>query len=208
MSITIGQGYVDETPMSLAVMMATVANGGTVITPHVVKAVDEGSGWQPVEPPAPRSQFFFKPDVLGPVVSGLWKVVNGAGTASKARVEGHDVVGKTGTAQVISDEGKRKARAAGTTENLGDNSWFVFYAPRDNPQVAGVVFVEHGGHGGTTSAPIAKHVLETYFAKQEGRALPVWPKSIKANPTTPAATPSAASRTSATGTQPVSVKKR
>jgi penicillin-binding protein 2 len=95
------------------------------------------------------------------------------GTASRARVEGHDVVGKTGTAQVISDAGKARARAAGTTQNLSDNSWFVFYAPKDNPQVAGVVFVQHGGHGGVTSAPIARHALDTFFAKQEGRALPV-----------------------------------
>ena len=82
-------------------------------------------------------------------------------------------MGKTGTAQVISDAGKIKARAAGTTQNLGDNSWFVFYAPRDNPQVAGVVFVEHGGHGGMTSAPDREAALETFFAKQEGRALPI-----------------------------------
>ena len=51
----------------------------------------------------------------------------------------------------------------------------MFFAPRDNPQIAGVVFVEHGGHGGTTAAPIAQHVLETFFAKKEGRPLPVVP---------------------------------
>jgi penicillin-binding protein 2 len=174
MSITIGQGYVTQTPLSLAVMMATVANGGSVVTPHVVKAIDEGNGWVSVATPAPRGFFPFKPDVLGPVTDGLWMVVNRlGGTASRARVEGHDVVGKTGTAQVISDAGKARARAAGTTQNLSDNSWFVFYAPKDNPQVAGVVFVQHGGHGGVTSAPIARHALDTFFAKQEGRALPV-----------------------------------
>jgi penicillin-binding protein 2 len=188
MSITIGQGFVDQTPMSLAVMMATVANGGTVVTPHVVKAIDEGQGWQSVSAPEPRSFFPFRPEVLGPVTDGLWRVVNGQGTASRARVDGYDVVGKTGTAQVISDAGKARARAAGTTQNLGDNSWFVFYAPRDNPQVAGVVFVEHGGHGGITSAPIAKHVLETFFAKQEGRALPTWSAETKSTkPATPPA---------------------
>ena len=49
----------------------------------------------------------------------------------------------------------------------------MFFAPRDHPQISGVVFVEHGGHGGTTAAPIAKHVLETFFAKREGKPLPV-----------------------------------
>jgi penicillin-binding protein 2 len=182
-SVTIGQGYVDQTPMSLAVMMAAVANGGTVVTPHIVKAVDEGQGWQPMAAPAPRSVFPIRPDVLGPVVDGLWMVVNGdRGTGSKARIAGHDVVGKTGTAQVISDEGKRKAIAAGKGENLGDDSWFVFFAPKDNPQIAGAVFVEHGGHGGNTSAPIVRHVLDTYFAKQEGRALPTLPVAVKVAP--------------------------
>jgi penicillin-binding protein 2 len=81
------------------------------------------------------------------------------------------VTGKTGTAQVISLEG-RKAANGKTTKDLRDNGWFVFFAPRDNPQIAGAVFVEHGGHGGVTAAPIAKHVLETFFAKREGRPLP------------------------------------
>src|SRR4029453_15312176 len=66
-----------------------------------------------------------------------------------------------------------KAAKGKTDRDLRDNGWFVFFAPRDNPQIAGVVFVEHGGHGGVTAAPIAKHVLETFFAKQEGRPLPV-----------------------------------
>jgi penicillin-binding protein 2 len=179
-SVGIGQGAVSVTPMSLAVMMATVANGGTVVTPHVVKAIDEGQGWQPM--PAPRGVFPIRPDVLGPVTDGLWMVVNGAqGTGSKARIEGHDVVGKTGTAQVISKEGR--AAAAGKTDvDLRDNSWFVFFAPKDHPQIAGAVFVEHGGHGGTSSAPIVQHVLDTYFAKQEGRPLPTMPGVAKAAP--------------------------
>ena len=51
-SVSIGQGQVSVTPASLAVMMATVANGGTRVTPHLIKAVDEGNGWKPVPPPA------------------------------------------------------------------------------------------------------------------------------------------------------------
>ena len=98
-------------------------------------------------------------------------VVNGTGTGGLARIAGRDVSGKTGTAQVISLEGSKAAKGR-TDKDLRDNGWFVFFAPRDNPQVAGVVFVEHGGHGGVTAAPIAKHVLDTFFAKREGRPLP------------------------------------
>jgi cell division protein FtsI/penicillin-binding protein 2 len=80
------------------------------------------------------------------------------------------VAGKTGTAQSISNAGRA---AAGQTErDLRDHGWFVFFAPRDNPQVAGVVFAEHGEHG-STAAPIARHALETLFAKREGRPLPL-----------------------------------
>jgi penicillin-binding protein 2 len=98
-------------------------------------------------------------------------VVNAAGTGGKARIPGKDVSGKTGTAQVISLQGGKAAKGK-TDKDLRDNGWFVFFAPRDNPQISGVVFVEHGGHGGTTAAPIAKHILETFFAKQEGKPLP------------------------------------
>jgi penicillin-binding protein 2 len=57
--------------------------------------------------------------------------------------------------------------------DLRDHGWYVFFAPRDNPQIAGVIFAEHAEHG-YLGAPIAKHVLETYFAKQEGKPLPVF----------------------------------
>ena len=55
-SVAIGQGQVNITPLSLAVMMMTLANGGTRFTPHVLKAVDEGKGWKPVPSPPPLSQ--------------------------------------------------------------------------------------------------------------------------------------------------------
>jgi penicillin-binding protein 2 len=83
---------------------------------------------------------------------------------------GRDVSGKTGTAQVISNAGRLAANAR-TTKDLRDNGWFVFFAPRDNPQIAGVVFLEHGIHAGN-AASVARHVIDTFFAKQDGRSLP------------------------------------
>jgi penicillin-binding protein 2 len=168
-SVSIGQGQVSVTPISLAVMMSTVANGGTRWTPHLLKAVDDGKGWTPVPPPPPQSQVELKPETISVLKDGLWLVVNGAGTGGRARIPGKDVVGKTGTAQVISIQGKQ---AAGKTDlDLRDHGWFAFFAPRDNPEIAGVVFVEHGEHG-ASAAPIAKYVLETYFAKKDGQPLP------------------------------------
>jgi penicillin-binding protein 2 len=165
-SVGIGQGQVSVTPIALATMISAVANGGTVVTPHFVRAADNGHGWQAVPPPAPKSVFPFRPEVLAPVRDGLWMAVNAAGTATSARIAGYDVVGKTGTAQVVSLQNKRD------TFEHRDHSWFVFYAPKDHPQIAGVIFVEHGGWGATAATPIARHVLETFFAKQEGKPLP------------------------------------
>jgi penicillin-binding protein 2 len=173
-SVSIGQGAVSLTPVSMAVYISTLANGGTRVTPHLLRAVEESGVWKPVPPPAPKSEVTLKPETIQAIRDGLWLVVNGAGTGRRAQIVGYDVSGKTGTAQVISLEGAKSAK--GTTEkDLRDNGWFVFFAPRDNPQIAGVVFVEHGGHGGVTAAPIAKHVMETFFAKNEGRPLPPAP---------------------------------
>ena len=171
-SVAIGQGQLSVTPMSMAVMMATVANGGQRMVPRLVKATDEGNGWQPVPaPPSPFAPFTMKPETISAVRDGLWLAVNGAGTAGRGRIPGRDVAGKTGTAQVISNQGKERARG-NTDRNLNDHGWFVFMAPKDNPEVAGAIFVEHAEHG-YFGATVAKHVLETYFAQRDGLPLPV-----------------------------------
>jgi penicillin-binding protein 2 len=169
-SVSIGQGQVSVTPVSLAVYTATLANGGTRVTPHLVKAIDDGTGLKPVPPPPPQSKIEMTPEMLSAVRDGMWMVVNGgAGTARRAKIEGKDVCGKTGTAQVISLAGRMAAR--NSTRNLRDHGWFTFFAPRDNPEIAGVVFLEHGIHS-ANAASVAKHIMETYFAKKEGRPLP------------------------------------
>ena len=168
-SVSIGQGQVTVTPASMAVMISTVANGGTRVTPHVIRAVDEGGGWKMATPPVVAERVAFKPTTLAALHEGLWRVVNASGTGTRARIPGRDVAGKTGTAQVISNQGRQAARGSG--RDLRDHGWFVFFAPRDNPQIAGVIFGEHNEHG-YLGAPIAKHVVETYFAKKEGLPLP------------------------------------
>jgi penicillin-binding protein 2 len=176
-SVSIGQGSVSLTPVSMAVYAATLANGGTRITPHLLKAVDDGGGWKPVPPPPPKSRSPIDPDKLQAIRDGLFMVVNGAGTGHNAILKGYDVSGKTGTAQVISNQGKE--RAGKTEKDLRDNGWFVFFAPRDKPEIAGVVFLEHGVHG-SNAALIAHHLMDTFFAKKEGRPLPPKPE-FKAN---------------------------
>jgi penicillin-binding protein 2 len=199
-SVAIGQGAVAVTPIGLATMIATVANGGRLVTPHLARAFDngDGRGWQPVARPAPRSNLAIDPVNLQAVRDGLWMVVNATGTGRSAQIAGRDVVGKTGTAQANVSL-RNRALAASRGVDVRDHRWFVFFAPRDNPQVAGVIFAEHGGTTGSAT-PIAKHVLETFFAKRDGLPLPVLPgqggapgaqqaTSPGTTPATPAATP-------------------
>lgn len=180
-SVAIGQGQVSVTPMSMAVMMASVARGQRV-TPRLVKATSTGGEWEPVPAPTTTAPVTLKPDTVSAVHDGLWMAVNGAGTAVRAKIAGRDVAGKTGTAQVISLQGRQRAR--GTGKDYRDHGWFVFMVPKDNPELAGVIFAEHAEHG-YLAAPIARHIIETYYARREGRPLP----SMPAVPGTPGFTP-------------------
>jgi penicillin-binding protein 2 len=170
-SVAIGQGQVAVTPVSMAVYAATLANGGTRITPHFVKAVDDGAGLKPFPAPPPQSKVDVTQEKLQAIREGMWGVVNGAGTGGLARIPGHDVCGKTGTAQVISNQNRMAAQARNKSADFRDNGWFVFFAPRDNPEIAGVVFLEHGIHG-PNAAALAHHILDVYFAKHDGKPLP------------------------------------
>jgi penicillin-binding protein 2 len=180
-SVGIGQGQVSVTPVSMAVYMSTLANGGTRVTPHLLKQVDDGTGWKPVPAPAPKSVVDIDPEKLEAIRDGMWRVVNTTGwaTGQTAKVEGHDVVGKTGSAQVISAQGRAVATNK-TAHNLRDHGWFVFFAPKEHPTIAGVVLLEHGIHGGN-AARVAHHILATYFAKEDHRPLPPPPTSADMN---------------------------
>ncbi len=204
-SVAIGQGYVTVTPVALARMISTVANGGTLITPHVIRAVDKGAGWEPVASHTTVPPVALNQDLLGAIRDGLWMAVD-SGTARGARLPGYEIAGKTGTAQVISLDAA-KAVAGRTTRDLRHHGWFVFFTPKDNPEVAGVVFAEHGSSSGAAT-PIVRHVMDTYFAKKEGRPLPklapppttpAVARSTPAGPTTPVARSTPAGPTSGGG---------
>jgi penicillin-binding protein 2 len=168
-SVAIGQGPVSVTPISLAVAMSTVSNGGFRITPRLVKALGGSDGrLKSVAGPRPV-RVSLGPETRDALKQGLWHAVNGDGTGRNASLVGRDVLGKTGTAQVISIEARKSARES--DRSVRHHGWFVFAAPRDNPQIAGAVLVEHSDRG-SYAAPIARHVMDTYFAKREGKVMP------------------------------------
>ena len=151
---SIGQGYVAATPIQMAVMMNTVSNGGYVYRPSILK----------VAKPVLIRKAAVKPETLETIKEALQGVVNEPGGTGDAARSGTIVIGgKTGTAQVV---GLRKD-SKNLTENLRDHAWFVAFAPVDKPEIALSVLVEHGGHGGSAAAPIAKKAIEAYMLPQE-----------------------------------------
>lgn len=161
----IGQGYVLATPLQLAVMTAAVANGGAVLQPQVVRRIEELDG-TPVFTAQPKVLRTLELDstALTAVRRGLEAVVNEpGGTAAVCRLSEVRVAGKTGTAQVVKRKDDKDKSAVEDPRQFRDHALFVAYAPAERPQVAVAVVVEHGGHGGTTAAPIARAMLRRYF---------------------------------------------
>jgi penicillin-binding protein 2 len=166
-SVAIGQGYVTTTPLQMAVMMATVANGGTVYRPRIVSKVEsfDRALVREYGPEIIRT-VPMKPSTIARVRNALADAVKSpSGTGGAARTPIVEIAGKTGTAQVIEMKGAYLKSEQISYMNR-DHAWFVSYAPAQNPQIAVVVLVEHGGHGGSAAAPIAKKVIEKYMELQ------------------------------------------
>jgi penicillin-binding protein 2 len=107
------------------------------------------------------------------VKKGLREVVsNPKGTAHIAYIKNVDISGKTGTAQVVGRRNEPNLSEKDMPDQFKPHAWFVAYAPSADPQIAVAVFVEHGGHGSTAAAPIAREIIMTYLEKDEyGRQL-------------------------------------
>ena len=145
-SIAIGQGEVKMTPLHMANLAAIMANRGWYYDPHFAKKI----GDTPMRS-FKKHQTMVDAKHFEPVISGMWRVVNeNAGTAGRARIEGVEVCGKTGTVQ--NPHGK-------------DHSVFIAFAPKENPTIAIAVIVENAGFGGTWAAPIASLMIENYLLK-------------------------------------------
>lgn len=164
--VSIGQGSLLVTPLQLLCMIATIGNGGKRWAPRIVDRVESLEGTLVMEnPPRLNASVDLDPSTLGRIHAALRDVVmTRSGTGTRARIDGVEVAGKTGTAQVV-QLGREKA---GPRE-AKDHAWFACYAPADDPEIAVVVLVEHGGHGGESAAPVAREILRTYFSERQRR---------------------------------------
>lgn len=158
---SIGQGYVEASPLQMALVTAALANGGTAYYPRLIEKVSDKDGNIEVQdPPRVRVNLLeqgWTAQQVEVVRRGMWKVVNeGGGTAPRARLKGVEVAGKTGTAEFFRN---------GIKDN---HTWFISFAPYQAPRYAIAVIVQGAKSGGGVSAPIAARIMEECLALEQG----------------------------------------
>ena len=185
-SVGIGQGAVQVTPLQLARALGGIASGGVLKRPHVVFPGE----LPPEMASAIESTYPGSGDRVVPITPENWETITDAmaatlgpgGTAGAVHLEGIDFAGKTGTAELVSHSAGAKSLGTG---NERANAWFVGMAPRRNPDIVVAVLCEHGGWGAEAAAPLAAQVINAFVTKQrkrEGNLLQVAASKPAANP--------------------------
>lgn len=167
---SIGQGQVLASPLQMASVVSTVANGGKAYFPHLLKKVMDGDKMVLDNEPKLRHDLSAEvaEDEIEMIRRGMWRVVNDAsGTARGARIDGIEVAGKTGTAQAW--------RMSNGVKLKDNHTWFISFAPYQNPKFAVCVLVQGGNSGGGCAAPVARRVLEQSLALENGYEVAVEP---------------------------------
>jgi penicillin-binding protein 2 len=166
-SVGIGQGAVQVTPIQLARALGGIASGGVLKRPHVVFP-DE---LPPEMLSAIQATYPGSGDRVIPITPENWETITDAmaatlgpgGTGAAVHLEGIDFAGKTGTAEVVSHSAGAKSLGTG---NERANAWFVGMAPRRNPDIVVTVLCEHGGWGAEAAAPLVAQVINAFVNKQ------------------------------------------
>ncbi len=154
----IGQGELLVTPLQMARYTAALANGGTLFQPHAVRAIQNKALGRKQWVAYDSTDLQISAQTMEIVRQGMYLVVNQpGGTAGNVKLPTTVVCGKTGTAQ--NPHGK-------------DHSWFVAFAPMENPTIAVCAMVENAGFGSTVAAPIVRDVINLYLNR-------VWPDGMK-----------------------------
>ncbi|MDR2165142.1 MAG: penicillin-binding protein 2 [Zoogloeaceae bacterium] len=162
-SVGIGQGYNAYTALQMAHALANILNGGRVFRPHLVRAIrDSTTGETRRLENAPVREIPLNPEHVA-FIKRAMEGVNKQGTGARAFAgAAYASGGKTGTAQVFSLRGQRYS-ADRVKERLRDHSWFIAFAPVEQPGIVVAVMVENAGFGAVSAAPIARQVLDFHF---------------------------------------------
>ena len=154
----IGQGFVSVTPLQLAHAIGGIATGGVWMRPHVVKGANGLPGREAQAPVKAKVDL----ENVSRVINGMYAVVNRGGTGREAWLPNTEVCGKTGTAQLVSNETIQRRGLKGLVR---DNAWFVAFAPRENAEVVVAALFEAGEHGNKASIMV-RDVIKAYFDKR------------------------------------------
>jgi penicillin-binding protein 2 len=165
----IGQGFTLVTPLQLADMTAELSSRGERYTPHIVRGIVEpGDTKLVVHQAAPQKMINVEnPQNWQTIINAMTQVVLGAHGTARGISQGlkYTIAGKTGTAQVfgIKQDEEAEDDQSKIAKKLRDHALFIAFAPADAPKIAVAVVVEHGGHGGSAAAPIARKVMDAYL---------------------------------------------
>jgi penicillin-binding protein 2 len=167
-SLAIGQSFLLVTPLQMARLISAIFNGGFLYEPKVIRHVGKNGNHIYEFNPEPSGRLDVKKENLERIQKALIGVVHEPhGTGSRARVKDITVAGKTGTAQVVGlDKEKAYENGDELPPEFVDHAWFVAIAPAENPTLAIAVLIEHGGHGGSAAAPIAKQMIQNYLGRE------------------------------------------
>jgi penicillin-binding protein 2 len=169
-SVAVGQGSVLVTSLQMARLAATVGTSGDIHRPKLfLRTLPVGALPEPYVEEGmhePVRHVNLRESTWRALQEGMFRAVNLQGTGGRARLDGVQVAGKTGTAQVASRQRISAAADEHRPEHLRNHAWFVGFAPRVNPEIAIAVLVEHGGGGGAAAAPVAQKVFQAYFDRQ------------------------------------------
>ncbi len=153
----------------MAGMISAVFDGGVLHRPRLTKRVGNARAEKTHGIATEKKRFVeIRQTHLELVWDALVGVVNEPkGTGSKAKIKNIIVAGKTGTAQVVALKKKNGGRDKREVPfKFRDHAWFVAVAPAEKPEIAIAVLVEHGGHGGSAAAPIAREIIKAYLGAQ------------------------------------------
>ncbi len=158
-----------STPLQMANATAAIANRGTLYQPQLVDYVtdDKGEVVRPFEPKVIRT-LPVDPRYLDAVREGMYGAINFPyGTATRVKVPGVLIAGKTGTAEFFRDWNKDGKPDRDDKDNLPTHAWFTSFAPYVDPEIVVTVFVANGGEGSGVAAPVANEVLARLLCGQE-----------------------------------------